>query len=79
MLCAHVFGTGISGIASATGTISWDTLVDATSPFRLLYALQIVDTLTDVTDLDGDRTVRAVDHETEKPAAAAGGACLVHV
>jgi hypothetical protein len=66
---------GIAGIASATDAIEWGTLVDATSPFRLLYALQIVDTLTDVSDMDGDRTVKAVDHAPEKPAGAAAGVC----
>ncbi len=48
--------------------VQWSTLVDATSPFRLLYALQIVETLTDVSDTDGDCTVYAVEHAPEKPA-----------
>ena len=73
-----VIQQGISDIsAQSEATVQWNSLIDTSSPFRLLYALQIVETLTDVSDIDGDSTVTAVDHVEAKPATtenSAGGA-----
>ena len=64
----------IGGIASSSSPddapLHWPSLIDASSPYRLLYALQIVETLTDASDGDGDATVTAVNREEDKPAAA---------
>ncbi len=53
------------GTAAAGVAVPWNTLIDTSSPFRLLYALQIVDTLSDVSAEDGDATVTVVDHVDE--------------
>jgi hypothetical protein len=55
----------------ATADIAWDSLLDSTSPFRLLYALQIVESMTECTDaVDGTVTVLV---PAEKPAVATAG------